>query len=239
MKIFCPECGTRISAEDLNLSTLLARCRKCDSVFSFADAARAESGVTRISGAEASVVIPRPPRMLVEDGGAVWSATWRWFTAGVLLMVLFCVAWDSFLVFWYSMAFRSPDVPWIMVVFPIVHVAVGVGVTYATIATIFNSTRVELTRSELSVWSGPLPWVGNQIIPTASIKQLSCRLSSERNRLRSNHHRQDAYALVAMLTDGSARRVVGGFSEVADAAFLQQQLENRLKIPRSALPAMV
>jgi hypothetical protein len=46
----------------------------------------------------------------------VWRASWRWFTPSVIFLVFFCIAWDSFLIFWYSMAFNSKHVPWIAVV---------------------------------------------------------------------------------------------------------------------------
>ena len=40
MKIDCPECGARVLADDLELSSKMAKCRACNAVFSFAEAAR-------------------------------------------------------------------------------------------------------------------------------------------------------------------------------------------------------
>ena len=52
----------------------------------------------------------------------------RWFGPQVIFMTLFAVAWDVFLVFWYSMAGGSGNL--MMLLFPLIHVAVGIGITY-------------------------------------------------------------------------------------------------------------
>ena len=57
--------------------------------------------------------------------------------------------------------FREPEAIFWVFVFPLVHVAVGVGLTYSVLATLFNRTEVELTADSLRVRHGPIPWKGS------------------------------------------------------------------------------
>jgi len=242
MKVYCPDCGAQIAAEDLNLDKLLARCRACNSFFSFADAARAETGagIARVAGREIASTIPRPPRIQVEDTGQDWIAKWRWFSPAVVFLIFFCIAWDAFLIFWYSMALTK-HAPWIMVIFPVAHVAVGVSLTYFTLATLMNTTTVRANRNEVSVQSGPLPWFGNRQLQSAAVKQLFSRtINSSGNSPGFNHTNGNiSFGVFAVLADGRTIRLIGGLKDTTEAAFLQQQLENRLQIRPSPLPAQV
>src|SRR5205807_2484679 len=47
--------------------------------------------------------IPRPDGIVVVDDGEWRRIVQRWFFAKILFLVFFCIAWDSFLVFWISM----------------------------------------------------------------------------------------------------------------------------------------
>ena len=44
MRLFCPLCGSLIPAEDMNLDKALAKCRKCDNLFGFAERQRRRAG---------------------------------------------------------------------------------------------------------------------------------------------------------------------------------------------------
>ncbi len=51
---------------------------------------------------------------------------------------------------------------WILIVFPICHVAVGVGRTYFILAGFFNATRVLVDGDFVHVRHRPIPWWGNR-----------------------------------------------------------------------------
>ena len=93
----------------------------------------------------------------------------KWFTPVAFFLVFFCIGWDSFLFFWYSMA---GDAPWIFAIFPLMHVAVGIGLTYYTVCLFFNKTFFTIDDKTLKIKHAPLPWPGNREIPTSDIKQL-------------------------------------------------------------------
>src|SRR5690348_8392006 len=107
MQLHCPDCGRSIPANDVNVQTGLAKCSVCGSVFNvsqrLATQASAATATTRTPGE----ILPQPPEMHVEEFGRDWQIRWRWFNASYLGMFLFCIAWDSFLIFWYRMAFTS------------------------------------------------------------------------------------------------------------------------------------
>lgn len=130
MKLSCPSCGALIPATDTNVDTGVAKCQACSEVINIFEALGLPNpAVAQTSSAPRQELIPRPSRMVVEDlGNAMWSVHWRWFEPSLFLLMFFCIAWDSFLVFWYTMAFTHNG-PWIMIVFPMAHLAVGVGLT--------------------------------------------------------------------------------------------------------------
>jgi hypothetical protein len=98
-----------------------------------------------------------------------------WLTWKIAPLAIFAIAWDSFLIFWYSMAMKSPNTPWIMIVFPIGHLAVGFGITYYVIASLFNKTDICITSSYIESKTAPIPWIGNKKIPVQEITGIIVR----------------------------------------------------------------
>src|SRR5262245_34370871 len=124
---------------------MVAKCRACNAVFDFSDQLEGAASARRTPGK-----VPLPERMIVMHGaagdaelasyrtaaGAPREVTieWRWFRpAQHLFALLFAVCWDAFLVFWYTTAAVSGG-PWLVFVFPLIHVAVGVGITYGALS---------------------------------------------------------------------------------------------------------
>ena len=213
----------------MNLETALAKCRECDSVFSFREAVEAEGPRLTVEaaakpGGKAGPVTPRPGRLVVEERAGSWAATWRWFGWQYVPLAFFCVAWDAFLIFWYSLAFGSKDTPWIMIVFPIGHLAVGVGLTYMVVTGFLNRTRIDLSRSALTVRHGPLPWIGGRTLPAAQIKQLYCE------QVRGQENGQGVYKLCALMNDGRKVVLIGGCPDTDIPRYIEKELERRLRI---------
>lgn len=67
-----------------------------------------------------------------------------------------------------------------MKVFPIGTAAVGVGLTYFTLAGLMKTTRVRVNSGRLSVSHGPLPWAGNREFDAGDIAQLFCKEKTNR-----------------------------------------------------------
>lgn len=161
-----------------------------------------------------------------EDSRSI-GITLRWFTPIAFFLLFFSIAWDGFLIFWYSLAF-SGDAPWIMVLFPILHVAVGVYLTYYTLCLFFNKTYIDADSQYLTVVHKPIPWWrGNRKIPTGQVKQLYVveKKSSSKNGV------SYTYELRAKLRDGSERDLIaldGASSQ--DIQTIEEHLERFMGI---------
>jgi hypothetical protein len=169
-QIVCPNCGEIVPASDINIMALMAKCAGCDHVFSISpQAARSEpqetapsrpSGVTHETGMSGELILKL-----------------SWFHAALFGLLFFCIAWDAFLIFWYSIALFGPAKPGngfdlIMVVFPIGHVAVGVALTYYLVAGFLNKTKVMVDFESLTVSHGPIPWRGNRSLRREDVKEI-------------------------------------------------------------------
>jgi hypothetical protein len=180
-QISCPACSARIPSKDVDLASKLAKC-VCGEVFDFTSQAGSETGAV---GVDRRRDLAPPAGLTVEVAGAKVTSsegyrvadvppggrrvlTRRWFEPPALFLLFFCIAWDSFLVFWYASAFGSvatgDGLPagsgLLMSVFPIAHLAVGVGLTYCTAALFLNRTTIELDGRTARVRHGPLFWRG-------------------------------------------------------------------------------
>lgn len=244
MKIDCQECGTRILAEDLDLPSKMAKCRQCNAVFSFAHNVPSAPVAQR-----ERLRAPRPDGLLVHEtalapsepgyrdaprrGDAV-TVTRRWFAAHHVFLAFFCIAWDGFLVFWYANLGNTPG-PFsiIAAVFPIAHVAVGIGLTYSTLAGFLNKTTFVLDEQTLTVRHGPLPWKGNHTLARTDIKQLYCEESVSRN----NNGVNRSYYLSAVLVDGQQVRL--GSMPMNHAKYIEDLLEEHLGLADMHVPGEV
>ncbi len=180
---------------------------------------------------DAEPLLPIPDGLEVSDDGRALTMRRRWFTPAILFLVFFCIAWDSFLVFWYSMAFGDDNVPWLMIVFPVAHVAVGVGLTYLTIATIFNTTTVRVERRRLSVSHGPIPWVGNHRLDLSAIEQLYCEESRSTSTSKHGHTTTTiTFDVKVVLKSRKKVTLVSGLKTVNEARFFERTIEGYLGI---------
>ena len=235
MKIDCHECGSRILAQDLDLPTSMAKCRNCNAVFSFADrpdrapiVQRERLRAPRPDGLDVRETSPDPSepgyRNAPPKSGTV-TIVRRWFAPQFIFFAFFCVAWDGFLVFWYSNLTSGPDsFSIIAAIFPIAHVAAGVGLTYYTIAGFLNRTTIHLDERSLSVRHAPLPWKGNHTLDREDIKQLYCseRFSSGRPGDGWNQHGSWNYQLNALLQNDTKVTLLHGLLEPEEAYFLEE-----------------
>lgn len=235
MQLHCPHCGVAIPVADVDVATGTAKCRKCDELFSFSPRGDPSLGVRRPPPPEPALV-PRAERFRIEDAAGMRVITWRWINWSYLQRALFCVVWDSCLIFWYGLVSRVPATSGeriMAVVFPLGHLAIGLGMTYTTIAGFFNSTQVTIGRSRLTIAHQPLPWPGNRSVDAAAIAQLFV------GRTESNFHTSGIprlqYHVSAMMRDGSKIRLITGFKEIGEAKFLEQEIENFLHIAPQAV----
>lgn len=228
MKLVCASCQRPIPAEDINLDMAIAKCRGCDSVFSFLDTLAPASSSGTV--AEPSLPVPVPKRFRVDEVGKELTISYRWFSPVSFFLIFFCIFWDGFLIVWYAIALgaifggKGEPMTWVMAVFPLIHVAVGIGLTYYTIATFFNRTVIRSAGGEVSVRHGPLPWYGNQRVPTSDVRQVYC---TEKMRHHKHGH-SISYNVNLLRRDQSKATLLSHLSELDEALFIEQKLRECL-----------
>jgi hypothetical protein len=232
MQLTCPDCRKPITAENVNINLGLGKCLACNAVFNVLD----QIG-SPLRSAQRDMPLSKPKHYRVEDFGPDLTIRWSWYNHAIWLLVFFAIIWDGFLLFWYAMAFQGihkvNDGPmWLMLVFPLIHVAVGVGITYACLLGFINRTELKLARHELSIWHGPLPCTGNRRINPTDIRQLFC---AEKYR-RTKHGGTYYYSLNVLLNDGERICLINNILEATEVLYLERVLEERLQLPQERVP---
>lgn len=239
MKVLCKACRLPIPPQDINLEMAIAKCPACGEVFSFLEQL---GGEARAPVSTSRLPAPKPARFIVEEFGSELTISYRWFSPVSLFMVVFCLFWDGFMAVWYSIAIweivNGQPMAWIMAAFGLLHLAVGVGITYSTFASFVNRTLIHVSGGNLTVRHGPLRWWGNQTLAVSDIKQLYC---SEQFTRGSNDDglRQRGwwnYQLNALVQDNTKVTLLSGLREPEEALFLEERLEQKLGIPPQQVP---
>lgn len=219
----CPSCGAVMPVEE---GSSRACCEYCRTIHSVNPNISSIASVQKIRPK-----IPLPSSVRVEKDGEVYRLIKRWFSAKYIAMLLFVIPWDAFLCFWYSIFFSAGGAidrpPWIFFVFPLGHLAIGIGLTYTVLTGFFNRTVIELTHDELSVWFEPLPWWGEKTYSTKDIKQIFCKEKITTGKNDSTTVQYDLYVVTANLTQQLLLRDIES-PEIA--LFFEQQLEQWMKI---------
>ena len=226
----CPKCDAVVPAENVNIQALVAKCDKCNEVFRVTDQlSRNEKWVDEIPPR-----VPRPATLIVQDEGDVRVICRRWYRPMYLFLLFFCIAWDSFLIFWYFIgvvAGPNDDSAWLFFVFPILHVAVGVSLTYFVIAGLANKSYLGVTSEGVYVRHRPVPWFGNRNLAADDLREIYVELGVSQD---SGGARQQLYTLVGVIGDGERIKLLGGLDS-PEAHYCAQQLSEWLRLKPSRL----
>jgi hypothetical protein len=233
MLLTCRACGGPIKKENIDVKMAVAKCPWCSALFGVADEIKTIDDVPPAEAAAAPVErpkVPLPDGVITEEGPGQLRLTRRWWSPTLIFLAFFCVVWDSFLIFWYFMAFsKGPGGGFglLMAAFPCVHVAVGVGLTYATIAGFFNRTTIDVGNGVLSIRHGPVPWPGNIDLHTADIDQIYCTEKTTRGRSGGSSCR---YIVNALLKNGRKKKLAANLTEQDQALYIEDRIERFLGI---------
>ncbi len=237
MQLRCRACDKAILAENINIQLGIAKCVGCNAVFNFVDKLKSE----RELDAYERQPVGMPKQFRLDNWGPELVLTRRWYTHAVWFLLAFCIFWNGFLVVWYSVAIgdllfgKGGAGPVIMLLFPVLHLAVGAFLTYFVISTFVNKTVIRVAEGELSVKHGPLPWGGNCRIATSDLKQVFCT----EKRHRRKHGCGYTYCVEALKRDNSKLTLVSSLEELDQALFIEQQVEQHLKMRNERVPGEV
>ena len=175
---------------------------------------------------------PLPDHIQMSREGADLVLDVRWFRPYHLFMLVFTVFWCGFLVFWYSQVLKSHSAPSMMLWFPMIHVAVGIGMAYGTLAGFLNHTRITVGSGAVAVGIGPVPWPGQKRVEAREITQVFCEEVRTNTRSGANFSYR-----VNVITPGNQKlKLVSGLAGSDLALFIEQEVEKALGITDRKVP---
>ncbi|MEM6368150.1 MAG: hypothetical protein AAF851_07575 [Myxococcota bacterium] len=221
VRVICPACGATVPSEQLNVARAIAVCSACEEVFGFAEQVPGSAHLPDATRAP----VDMPANITANHLNGETVLTWRWFDARFFLLLFFCAFWNGFLVLWYSIAFSQEDPPLLMLLIPVIHIAVGLGVGWYTLCGFLNRTTITAGWGKLKIRHGPLPWPGNVELDGRSVDQLW--VTEQLRRSRTTHRR--FFRLHLRTGRGEERRLLD-FENERQALYVEQQIERALGI---------
>lgn len=218
--LVCPSCGGKTSiAQDLKLAT----CDYCGNQLIL----RPWEGIAPRYPTEPSErpKAPMPKGVRVDSLADGIEITRRWFSAKYIFLAFFCAFWDGFLLIWYGIAFSTHG-SLMMICFPLLHLAVGIGITYSTLAGFINSSTVRVTRSEMTIEHYPLPWPGGKRLMPTDLDQLYTKEVTRSTKNGST----TSYTLCGVFKDGRKIDLLKDLDSPEMGFFIEQQVESWLMI---------
>lgn len=157
----------------------------------------------------------------------------KWFSPVFIFTAFFAVIWCGFLVMWYATlgSFSSEDGAGgshmlIFYLFPLLHVAVGIGLLYYSLCGFLNKTLIRADWENLTIKHYPLPWKGNRIIPRQDIKQLYVKQIE----VRSRGSLSITYEVHLLTQSSRDIKLLSNLPNKEQAAFIEQEVEKYLQI---------
>lgn len=230
----CPNCASPLSADDWDIASGIIKCSYCRALSTIP--AAAPSGNSAKGAYTERAPVPLPPKLKVEEDALGLTIQRRWFSWIVIFLIPFCIAWNGILLAMLTGMFSTKNaLPWFVYVIPVGHVAIGLGLAYFILATLFNSTRISAQSGLIRIRHGPVPWRGNLDLEASNLEQLFCKekVSRSKNAVRYT------YEVWAVTRDGTSRRILGTSLDQDQALYIEQKLEKALGIKDRSVPGEV
>ena len=219
-RLNCPNCSHIIPAKDININELVAKCTNCHHVFNFVEK-------------KASSPIRHRPEILLPAGIESFSflselhieVSWRKSHSSFL--TFFTILWNTLLLPFVIFAVLSGEI--IVLLGISVHLLVGVGFLYYTIASFLNTTYIILDHRNLTIEHKPLhmPFYPERTISSRDISQFYVQRYVAST---SNNKPNYAFAVQLQTKEQEEIRIIKGLKKPNQARYIEQELERFLKI---------
>jgi len=243
----CPHCGARFGEDDQLTDLGLFSCPRCNSMSypTASPTAAAADGSPPWERKRAMVDLPSGVKLGESPSGL--EITVHWLSVRAVMHAMSFGVLLFMVVSWFGV---DPAVRQSLGLPPLLGWALGVGLAvtlYDTVARLINRTVFSVTRGTLRVRNGPLPWWGNQRLPTSSIDQLYVRehVGKEWRRKRRGfmalghptYHRVEVrtYEVWLLRKDGHKRRLLRRLHSAEQAMVVEQRIEDWLGIEDRAV----
>ncbi len=212
----CPGCGAPMEA---SAGADVARCGYCHAVVRL-------PGPPGASAPRPRPPVPMPRGLRVEGTVTGFRIVRRWFSPVFVFLAFFAAFWCGILLIGYGVMFAT-GAPVFVLLFPVLHVAVGLGLAYYTLCGFLNSTTVETDGSRLSIHHRPMPWPGNLDFGAGDLAQVYVKEKVSR---RSDGTSSSTYDVLAVTRGGKGLKLLSGLTDLDQGLFVEQEIERRLGI---------
>lgn len=216
VQVTCPGCGASVEVPPVGD---VARCAFCKAVVRI-------SGRTPVPPPPVRPPVPMPRGIRVEPTAGGFRILRRWFSPIFVVLAFFAAIWLGMLAFGYGMMVSS-GAPLFVMLFPLLHVGVGVGLGYWALCGFLNTTTVEAEGGRLTVRHRPLPWPGNATWAAAELSQVYVKEKVHRHK---DGGETSTYDVLAVTREGRGTKLLSGLPDADSALFVEQEIERRLGI---------
>jgi hypothetical protein len=174
---------------------------------------------------------PVPANMRVAESPSSLTITHLWSRVKGYVLLVFGIIWNGGLYFNLKGAIAAEGLGGsILPMSP--FIAIGVVVVYAGLSFAFNSTIITITFEQLTIKHAPLPWFGNRLIARGDLKQPYVK----QHKLRDENNTSYIYSVNVI--DGNQKDItlVGNLSKAEEAKFIEQKIEQYLKLKDQPVP---
>jgi len=214
MQVTCPNCGAKVTAENINIQKMTAVCAACDTVFSFdlPEAKKAKRRKTK-----------QPTNLTLHDNETLQMAFWTNFRLdknGDFLSSAMLSASMGFIAL-LLVASHAPLLVTLGFVF------ITLAALYRAALTVVNKTHIEMDEDAIKVTRQPIPNPFNQgcEVPLAGVTAIKYE---ETAASKKEAYDTPRYHIWAEVEDGSRRTIINDVTEQY-AVFIAQRLEERLE----------
>lgn len=219
MRLHCPKCADPIPAQDVNIRSLVAKCERCDNVFSFQ-----HETVTSIQTKD-TTIYKRPENINQEETTDTLTLWWKWNSPAAITVLIaspaaFALAvWSEFQPHEY---FQSVNPNWVQIFIWFIVCLYG---TYWAIAHFVNRTVVRVDHENIHVSFQPLPWVGVRTNLVSPYVQLYTGRYVTGGRYPKNY-----ISVNILRQSGKHLRAIDKLESIEHALYLEQEIEAFLGI---------
>lgn len=171
--------------------------------------------------------LPNNIELITEFDAIVIRRTWK--SAAAYFLIVFALLWNAFIVFWMALAIGDGALT--MAAFGSIHVAVGLGLIYFTIAIFLNKTDIRIDTYNLSVKHHPMPWFGQIQIPVEKVQQVYCKKKVTRGK-NSTHV---TYEVFSLDRNNRKKKLLSGLKDSDQARFIETEIEKTLGIKNQSV----
>jgi len=225
-QLTCPQCGSPISAEQINIQKTLAVCPACATVFDFSATVSDPAPIPAATHKRKRRKVKQPEHITIQPNATGLDLVYKWGIKSESQSTLFWMGLWAVIAIAISIVFPllsgeaifSGDSPfWLGTLF------VGGFPFYYFLCLFTNSTRFLLDEDQLQVRTTPL-WfwgAGHATVDTPDVEAVYWELAEDADEDDEN------YTVYARLRDGERKKLLEGILKL-DAEFIAQEMNSAL-----------